>query len=175
MINCRKAMATAAAVAGALLAGAAGSPAASATAFDGVTEPSARILSVVHRPGADVALVTVEYTCHDVGPFDHLWVSVKQGGADLDDEGSGERARAWYDSHPGQGDGQSGPTCDGESHTATFEVYRHPDSKPLNRSAAWVQFCLVQAGPEGPEGEPAEFLSESRWAPVNAAPAARVR
>jgi hypothetical protein len=170
MINCKKAMATAAAAAGALLAGVVGSPAASAED----TSPSARILSVVHRPGSDVAVVTVEYTCQPAD-FTHLWVSVKQGGHDLEGEGSSQRARAWYDSHPGQDAGamaQDPPVCDGSTRLARFEVFRHTEGKHLNRSDAWVQFCLIQFDESGGE-EPSEFLSENQWTKVKAAPSVR--
>ena len=163
-----KALAAAAATAMAVLGGIVGAPMASA---EEVPPPSARLISVVVEPGATVAEVTAEYRCYPGAEYDHLWVSVKQGGHDLEGEGSSARARSWYDSHPA---GPDAPVCDGVTHLQTFEVVMHEGYKPLNRSAAWVQFCLVQlADLEDEEAPPLHFLSENQWLKVQAAPSVK--
>ena len=91
----------------------------------------------------DVATVKVRYSC-DVG--NHIWVSAKQNASATIDpavaaEGSGFGgvATAWWQSHRGTF------TCDGERHTAVFEVDTvEPGSRGVLHSGwAWVQFCIT--------------------------------
>jgi hypothetical protein len=131
------------------------------------------VSSVVRLTDHSEADVTGTYRCW--GPSDqmHLWVSVKQGGPDPTAMGSSTTVKAWYDTNISM---DVKVRCDGEWHTKTVEVGRHPvanyptdaEGTPptrklgyLHEGKAWVQFCLVP-----PSGE--QFLaSSSRWVTVD--------
>jgi hypothetical protein len=114
----------------------------SASANDSFVFGDATVKSAVHVRG-DVATVKVRYSC-DVG--NHIWVSAKQNAsATIDpavaEEGSGFGgvATAWWQSHRGTF------TCDGERHTAVFEVdtVEFGSGGVLHSGWAWVQFCIT--------------------------------
>jgi len=103
----------------------------------------------------DSAFVTAKCRCSPATEATHLWVSVKQGGADLDGEGSGGRATSWYDTNVTTGGEYEIPvTCDGTWQHQTVEVARYAHKQALQRGTAYVQFCLYTI-----EGE--DFLSAS--------------
>lgn len=88
-----------------------------------------------------VPTVTGVYSC--IGPMSHLWVSAKQGRGDLSEEGSGAKARAWW-----QRTHDNKLTCDGKSHTITVRLKPTGDTGKLIPTGkggrrAWVQFCLA--------------------------------
>ena len=109
------------------------------------------------RVVGDSAFVTAKLRCSPATEMTHLWVSVKQGGTDLEGEGSGERAQAWYDTNVARGEeGAEIPvTCDGTWQHQTVEVVRYAGKRALERGPAYVQFCLYTA-----EGE--QFFGASR-------------
>jgi hypothetical protein len=117
------------------------------------------------RVVGDSAFVTAKYRCSPATDATHLWVSVKQGGTGLDGEGSGGTAQSWYDTNVTRGGTweEPGPeipvTCDGTWQHQTVEVQRYADKRPLERGAAYVQFCLYTI-----EGEEVLSATENRWA-----------
>jgi len=117
------------------------------------------------RVAGDSAFVTAKYRCSPATDATHLWVSVKQGGTGLDGEGSGGTAQSWYDTNVTRGGTweEPGPeipvTCDGRWQHQTVEVQRYADKQPLERGAAYVQFCLYTI-----EGEQVLSATENRWA-----------
>ncbi|MCW2699699.1 MAG: hypothetical protein JWQ45_1234 [Blastococcus sp.] len=98
------------------------------------------------------------YRCYGDSEAMHLWVSAKQGGSNLPGEGSGERARAWYDTNISQ---DVAVTCNGRWQTVDVDLGTYPDKGFIRNGKAWVQFCLVS-----PEGIVATM---SRWVMVKGA------
>jgi hypothetical protein len=132
--------------------------------------PSAKIIGNVRvdSESPSIAYVTAKYSCPP-GPA-HLWVSVKQvatGEKDpaLTQEGSSGISSAWLQRHPGADEF----TCDGTMHSGTFSIdagLTEYGFGELQQAHAYVQFCLT--GPEtGPEGEPAWFAIDQRFAPAH--------
>ena len=126
---------------------------------------------------ADTVQVLGSYRCWGGEPI-HLWVSVKQGGADPTAPGSSTTVDAWYDTNISQ---DVAVTCNGRWQTKLVTLGRHalanypedfanPDVPPpapsrplgyLQNGRAWLQFCLV-AGEE-PGGL---LASKNRWVHV---------
>lgn len=89
------------------------------------------------------ASVLARFRCFGGEEGTHLWVSVKQGGEDLEGEGSGGRSRAWYDTNFRWAEDPAGQTldCDGHWHATRFTVKRVDGKGLLERGSAYVQFC----------------------------------
>ncbi len=129
--------------------------------------PSADVVSV-SRVYLDDGRPMVAGTYRCTGRLTHLWVSVKQGGRNLDQEGSGAKARSWYQ----RSWDNKRVRCDGREHT---EVYRlRPTGGDTGRlragRRAYVQFCLLTANrPSGfGEGGNSSFASNMRYRRVTA-------
>jgi hypothetical protein len=138
-------------------------PTAAAAATTGAPEVAWAANNV--RVAGDSAFVTAKYRCAPETEMTHLWVSVKQGGADLEGEGSGGRAQSWYDTNVTTGGEYEIPvTCDGSWQHQTVEVRRYDGKGLLERGPAYVQFCLYTLTGE-------EFLSatDNSWAKVKTA------
>lgn len=165
-MNIKRAVATAAAAATAVVSGLLGVPAASAADEGPPPLPGlVNIKQVVRQAGnSKTALVTVEYQCPQIVGPTHLWVSVKQGGPDPTADGSAKTVTSWYDDHP------RGIVCDDTWHSRTFPVTLAHDVpwmpgktwSPLQRGKdAWVQFCITQG-----DEESGYFDMGVAWVPV---------
>jgi hypothetical protein len=149
---------------------------ATASVADAATRaPQVKDLSAyatVDHHDRSVVSVRGTYKCFGGQPI-HLWVSVKQGGPDPTAMGSSTTVNAWYDTNISK---DVRVRCDGEWHTKTVDVGRHPvanyptdkEGTPptrklgyLHEGKAWVQFCLV------PPGGEQLLASSSRWVTVH--------
>ncbi|GHE77990.1 hypothetical protein GCM10017786_04440 [Amycolatopsis deserti] len=163
-------MRTAKAAAAALLAaGFAAVPAAAASA-DPLPAPEVAWVGqnvIVTGADADSAAVLAKYRCYGGEEGTHLWVSVKQGGADLEGEGSSQRATSWYDTNYHYAQDPAGLTvdCDGHWHTTRFVLKRVAGKAPLVDGPAWVQFCLFDSS-STEDNFPTGFASDSSWKTV---------
>jgi hypothetical protein len=108
-------------------------------------------------------VVSGTYKCK--AKFSHLWVSSKQGGGGLRQEGSGETARSWY-----QRTWDQKLNCDGKKHTRLFTLQPTGDTGAIHTGHhVYLQFCLVTANKRsalGPKGHPA-FDSNMRFRQVH--------
>ncbi|MFF5235436.1 hypothetical protein [Dactylosporangium sp. NPDC000521] len=89
------------------------------------------------------ATVTAKYRCWGGRAGSHVWVSVKQGGTDLEGEGSSARAKAWYDTNWKYAQDPAGMTlrCDGYWQVQEFKLKRVEGWQGLVKGTAYVQFC----------------------------------
>jgi hypothetical protein len=106
--------------------------------------PSATVVSVskVHLVNGK-PFVAGTYSC--TGKLSHLWVSAKQGRGNLAVEGSGAKARAWWERTR-----DNKLNCDGNEHTVLVRLHRTDKAAHTGRlipeprgRRAWVQFCIV--------------------------------
>ena len=106
------------------------------------------------------ATVLAKYRCFGGEEGTHLWVSVKQGGEDLEGPGSSARARAWYDTNYQYAEDPAGQTlpCDGRWHATRITVKLVEGKELLERGAAWVQFCAFD--------NRGNLASVNSWKPV---------
>lgn len=125
--------------------------------------------------GPEQATVLGSYRCWGDSTTMHLWVSLKQGGANPTAEGSSTTVDAWYDTNISQ---DVAVTCNGRWQVTAVDLGRHPvanrpgdtETTPptrqlgyLHGGRAWLQFCLV---PPGAETDPSLLASENRWVHV---------
>lgn len=106
------------------------------------------------------ATVLAKYRCFGGEEGTHLWVSIKQGGEDLEGPGSSARARAWYDTNYQYAEDPAGQTlpCDGRWHATRFTVKLVEGKELLERGSAWVQFCAFD--------NRGNLASVNSWKPV---------
>lgn len=106
------------------------------------------------------ATVLAKYRCFGGEEGTHLWVSIKQGGEDLEGPGSSARARAWYDTNYQYAEDPAGQTlpCDGRWHATRFTVKLVEGKDLLERGSAWVQFCAFD--------NRGNLASVNSWKPV---------
>ena len=99
--------------------------------------------------GADgtQAQLLAKYRCYGGEEGTHLWASVKQGGDDLEGEGSSARATSWYDTNYQYANDPAGQTinCDGHWHATRFTVKLVEGWEELASGPAWVQFCVFDS------------------------------
>lgn len=102
---------------------------------------------IVTGANANEATILAKYRCYGGETGTHLWASVKQGGEDLEGEGSSQRATSWYDTNYQYADDPAGQTinCDGNWHATRFVVKLVEGKEPLISGEAWVQFCLFDS------------------------------
>jgi hypothetical protein len=93
------------------------------------------------------ASVLAKYRCYGGETGTHLWVSVKQGGTNLEGEHSSARAKSWYDTNYQYAEDPAGQTidCDGNWHTTRFTVKLVDGWQKLDDGPAWVQFCVFDS------------------------------
>jgi hypothetical protein len=120
----------------ALAVGLAGAPAEAQQAQR--VKPSAEILGVSRVYVSDgTPMVSGTYKC--TGKFSHLWVSSKQGTGNLRHEGSGGKARSWY-----QRTWDNKLNCNGKRHTKLFPMDPTGNTGAVRTNRrAYVQFCLL--------------------------------
>ena len=129
----------------------------------GQSQPTAEVISVGKVQLIDgKPFVAATYRC--TGALSHLWVSAKQGGKNLDDEGSGAKARAWW-----QRTMDNKVVCDDNARTILVRLRPTGDTGMLRPDGrrAWVQFCLLTANtPEEFEEGGSSFASNMRFRDV---------
>ncbi len=110
----------------------------------------------------DVAWTHGTYRCRPDVEMTHVWVSVKQGGDDLEGHGSSERATSWYDTNVSFEGVEPTLTCDGEWRHLKVELGKAATKDRLQDGTGWLQFCLYAVTDSG------EFsgASDNRWADV---------
>jgi len=133
-----------------IAAGVALMPAAASAAVDELPAPEVAWVSdnvIVTGAHRDQASVLAKYRCYGGETGTHLWASVKQGGEDLEDEGSGAWARSWYDTNYQYEEDPAGQTinCDGHWRTTKFVVKLVEGKELLTDGEAWVQFCVFDS------------------------------
>jgi hypothetical protein len=141
--------------------------AAVAAAGKAAVKPTAEVISVskVYLVNG-TPMVAGTYKC--TGRLSHLWVSAKQGKGDLTKEGSGAKARSWY-----QRTYDNVVDCDGQRHSRLFKMAPTGDTgrvRPARR--AYVQFCLLTANSRGgfEEGGNSSFASNMKYRNVQVLP-----
>jgi hypothetical protein len=120
-------------------------PTSTAVAEDELPAPEVSFVgdNVVVSADRTQASVLAKFRCFGGEEGTHLWVGVKQDGADLEGPGSSARARAYYDTNYMWAEDPAGLTidCDGQWHSTRYTVKLVEDKGLLGRGAAWVQFC----------------------------------
>ena len=129
------------------------SPASAHTRAPEVGGVSSYVLA--HGPRSQEVTIRGSYRCWGDSSKMHLWVSAKQGGNNLPGEGSGARAKAWYDTNISH---DTAVVCNGRWQDVSVDLGKYPDKQYIQDKGAWVQFCLVS-----PQGIVA---SKSRWSQV---------
>ena len=158
----RQKMATVAALTALVFGGMGGAPADAVN--QKAVKPTATVVSVSKVYLVDGRpMVAGTYRC--TGRLSHLWVSAKQGKGDLTQEGSGAKARSWY-----QRTWDNTVQCDGKQHTRLFRMDPTGDTGRVHaKRRAYVQFCLLTANRRAgfAEGGNAAFASNMRYRAVN--------
>jgi hypothetical protein len=148
----------------ALTVGTTSAPAHAARA-DARAQPTASVISVSKVYVVDgKPMVAATYRC--TGRLSHLWVSAKQGRGDLTEEGSGARARSWYQ----RTWDNTKVICNGRQHTALFTMRPTGDTGRMRAGhRAYVQFCLLTANRRSgfEEGGNSSFASNMRYRQVH--------
>jgi hypothetical protein len=134
----------------AMTAGVVLAPAGAALAADPLPAPEVSWVNdnvIVTGANGDQATLLAKYRCYGGEVGTHLWASVKQGGEDLEGEGSSARATSWYDTNYQYANDPAGQTiaCDGHWHATRFLLELEDGWQPLTSGPAWVQFCVFDS------------------------------